>query len=50
MCSYIAKGSFISFSIFTIARVQEYTGGGGKSSCTLSKMLVLATVPIHETS
>ena len=25
-------------------------GGGGKSSCTLSKMLVLATVPIHETS
>ena len=25
-------------------------GGGGKSSCTLSKMLVLATVPVHETS
>ena len=24
--------------------------GGGKSSCTLSKMLVLATVPVHETS
>ena len=27
-------------------------GGGGKSSCTVSKnlMLVLATVPVHETS
>ena len=25
-------------------------GGGGKSSCTLSKMLVLPTVPVHETS
>ena len=25
-------------------------GGGDKSSCTLSKMLVLATVPVHETS
>ena len=25
-------------------------GGGGKSSCTLSIMLVLATVPVHETS
>ena len=25
-------------------------GGGGKSSCTLSKMLVLDTVPIHEVS
>ena len=25
-------------------------GGGGKSSCTLSKMLVLATVPVHEIS
>ena len=23
-------------------------GGGGKSSCTLSNMLVLATVPVHE--
>ena len=31
-----------------------HIGGGGKSSCTLSKMLVLAsvlaTVPVHETS
>ena len=25
-------------------------GGGGKSSCTLSKTLVLATVRVHETS
>ena len=25
-------------------------GGGGKSSCMLSKMLILATVPVHETS
>ena len=25
-------------------------GGGGKSSCTLSKMLILATIPVHETS
>ena len=25
-------------------------GGGGKSSYTLLKMLVLATVPVHETS
>ena len=25
-------------------------GGGGKFSCTLSKMLVLVTVPVHETS
>ena len=24
--------------------------GGGKSSCALSKMLVLAIVPVHETS
>ena len=23
-------------------------GGGGKSSCMLSKMLVLATVPVHK--
>ena len=29
---------------------REYAKGGGKSSCTLSKMLVLATVPVHETS
>ena len=26
-----------------------YTTGGGKSSCMLSKMLVLATVSIHGT-
>ena len=25
-------------------------GGGGKSSSTLSKILVLSTVPVHETS
>ena len=25
-------------------------GGGSKSSCTLSKLLVLATVLVHETS
>ena len=25
-------------------------GGGGKSSCTLSKMLVLDTAPVHKTS
>ena len=25
-------------------------GGGSKSSCTLSKMLVLVTVPVHVTS
>ena len=25
-------------------------GGGGKSSCTFSIMLVLATVPVRETS
>ena len=25
-------------------------GGGGKSSCILSKMLILATVPVYETS
>ena len=25
-------------------------GGGGKSSCTLSKMLILATIPVHKTS
>ena len=38
------------FSAFS----QEYRGyargGGGKSSCMLLKMLVLATVPVHETS
>ena len=28
----------------------ESTLGGGKSSCMLSKMLVLATVPVCETS
>ena len=25
-------------------------GGGGKSGCMLSKMFVLGTVPVHETS
>ena len=34
------------FSAFS----QEYTRGGGKSSCMFSKMLVLASVPVHETS
>ena len=29
---------------------REYARGGGKSSCTLSKMLVLATVPVFEVS
>ena len=28
----------------------ESTLGGGKSSCMLSKMLVLATTPVYETS
>ena len=30
--------------------IESTLGGGDKSSCTLSKMLVLATVPVHETS
>ena len=29
---------------------REYARRRGKCSCTLSKMLVLATVPVHETS
>ena len=29
---------------------ESMLGGVGKSSCTLSKLLVLATVPVHETS
>ena len=29
---------------------REYARGRGKSSCMLSKMLVLAFVPVHETS
>ena len=29
---------------------REYARGRGKCSCTLSKMLVLATVPVHESS
>ena len=45
-CTY--KGSSIIVSIF--ARVQSTLGGGGKSNGTLSKMLVLATVLVHETS
>ena len=35
------------FSAFS-QEYREYTRGGGKSSCMLSKMLVLATVPVHE--
>ena len=47
--SNVTWGLSIIFSIF--ARVQRVRqGGGGKSSCTLSKMLVLATVNVHETS
>ena len=37
------------FSAFS-QEYREYTRGRGKSSCTLSKMLVLATVTVHETS
>ena len=34
------------FSAF-MQEYREYARGGGKSSCTVSKMLVLATVPVH---
>ena len=37
------------FSAFS-QEYRKYARGGGKFSCTLSKMLVLATVPVHETS
>ena len=29
---------------------ESMLGGGDKSGCTLSKMLVLTTLPVHETS
>ena len=39
-------------SLFSAFRksTESTLGRGGKSNCTLSKMLVLATVNVHETS
>ena len=52
------KNFMISMSFTKIAKIFGHEnlelygmlGGGGKSSCTLSEILVLATIPVHETS
>ena len=38
------------FQNFRKITESSYARGRGKSSCTLSKMLALSTVPLHETS
>ena len=45
LCTHVHKGSSI-FSAF-LQEYRKYARGGDKSSCMLSKMLVLATVPSY---
>ena len=49
---YIATLCLRDYQLFSVFHksTESTLGGGGKSSCTLSKMLVLAAVPVHETS
>ena len=43
MCAVVYELGIINFHKITL-------GGGGKSSCVLYKMLILATVCVHETN
>ena len=45
VCVHVYNRSSIIFSI--LQEYREYARGRGKSSCTLTKVLVLSTVPVQ---